>query len=103
MHSIMRTTCVVQGFGNVGAWAAEILSEMGGRIIAASDASGCIHNEKGLDVKALRWVPQNPLIGSLPTAGPYQLLGLDRAGTGLEGPGVGATAKRGISGKCKGL
>jgi glutamate dehydrogenase (NAD(P)+) len=44
----------IQGFGNVGAWAAEILTEMGGRVIAVSDASGCIHNEKGLDIKALR-------------------------------------------------
>lgn len=44
----------VQGFGNVGAWAAEILTEMGGRVIAVSDAFGCLQNEKGLDIKALR-------------------------------------------------
>lgn len=26
-----------QGFGNVGAWAADILHEMGGKVIAVSD------------------------------------------------------------------
>ena len=43
-----------QGFGNVGAWAAQILEEHGGKVAAVSDASGAIINEKGLDVKALR-------------------------------------------------
>ena len=44
----------VQGFGNVGAWAAEILHEQGGRVIAVSDAFGGIYNDKGLDITALR-------------------------------------------------
>jgi glutamate dehydrogenase (NAD(P)+) len=43
-----------QGFGNVGAWAADILTEMGGRVIAVSDVSGAIHNDRGLDIKGLR-------------------------------------------------
>ncbi|KAF5834407.1 glutamate dehydrogenase [Dunaliella salina] len=43
-----------KGFGNVGAWAGEILTEMGGRVIAVSDASGCVQDEKGLNIKALR-------------------------------------------------
>jgi glutamate dehydrogenase/leucine dehydrogenase len=45
---------VLQGFGNVGAWAAEIFQEQGGKVIAVSDAFGAIHNEHGLDIKALR-------------------------------------------------
>lgn len=45
---------VIQGFGNVGAWAAEILAESGGKVTAVSDASGAIHNDKGIDIKALR-------------------------------------------------
>ena len=46
--------CLVQGFGNVGAWAAEIYQEQGGIVQAVSDAFGAIYNEKGLDIKALR-------------------------------------------------
>lgn len=44
----------VQGFGNVGAWAAELITEQGGKVTAISDVHGAIHNEKGIDVKALR-------------------------------------------------
>lgn len=43
-----------QGFGNVGAWAAEILTEMGGRVTAVSDVGTAMHNAQGLDIKALR-------------------------------------------------
>ncbi|KAL6745631.1 glutamate dehydrogenase [Haematococcus lacustris] len=45
---------VIQGFGNVGAWAADILTDMGGKVVAVSDVTGAMHNEKGLDIKALR-------------------------------------------------
>jgi glutamate dehydrogenase (NAD(P)+) len=45
---------VPQGFGNVGAWAADILTEHGGKVLAVSDAFGAIQNENGLDIKALR-------------------------------------------------
>jgi glutamate dehydrogenase (NAD(P)+) len=44
----------VQGFGNVGGVAADLLAkECGARIVAASDVSGSIHNPDGLDVPAL--------------------------------------------------
>ena len=44
----------VQGFGNVGGVAADLLvRECGARIVAASDVSGAIHNPGGLDVTAL--------------------------------------------------
>jgi hypothetical protein len=43
-----------QGFGNVGAWAADILTDHGGQVLAVSDAFGAIQNENGLDIKALR-------------------------------------------------
>ncbi|KAF6263223.1 hypothetical protein COO60DRAFT_1491188 [Scenedesmus sp. NREL 46B-D3] len=45
---------VIQGFGNVGAWAADILTDHGGKVLAVSDAFGAIQNENGLDIKALR-------------------------------------------------
>lgn len=45
---------VPQGFGNVGSWAAQILYEMGGRVVAVSDAFGAVANEHGLQVGGLR-------------------------------------------------
>jgi glutamate dehydrogenase (NAD(P)+) len=40
---------VVQGYGNVGSWAARILQEMGGTMIGASDAHGAIRSDEGID------------------------------------------------------
>jgi glutamate dehydrogenase (NAD(P)+) len=44
---------IVQGFGNVGSAAAEILSAMGAKIVAVNDANGTVHRDEGLDVLAL--------------------------------------------------
>ncbi|HLN11846.1 MAG TPA: Glu/Leu/Phe/Val dehydrogenase, partial [bacterium] len=44
---------VVQGYGNVGSIAAQLLAEQGCRIIAASDSTGGVYNEKGIDPSAL--------------------------------------------------
>ncbi|HZZ84481.1 MAG TPA: Glu/Leu/Phe/Val dehydrogenase [Anaeromyxobacteraceae bacterium] len=44
---------ILQGFGNVGSWAAQILAEKGCKIVAVNDAFGTIANEAGLDVPAL--------------------------------------------------
>lgn len=43
----------VQGFGNVGYWAAKFLSELGAKLIAVQDASGSIFNDNGIDPEAL--------------------------------------------------
>jgi glutamate dehydrogenase (NAD(P)+) len=51
---ISEHTFAIQGFGNVGAWAAQILEEHGGKVVAVSDVSSATGNEKGLDIKALR-------------------------------------------------
>src|SRR5690606_13704819 len=44
---------IVQGFGNVGTAAAEILTSMGAKIVAVNDADGTIHNPDGIDIPAL--------------------------------------------------
>ena len=44
---------VVQGFGNVGGWAARIIGEMGAKIIGVSDAEGAITCEDGIDPEKL--------------------------------------------------
>jgi glutamate dehydrogenase (NAD(P)+) len=44
---------VIQGFGNVGGNAAEILTDHGHKIVAISDSKGAIFKESGIDIKAL--------------------------------------------------
>jgi glutamate dehydrogenase (NAD(P)+) len=48
-----ETRFVVQGFGNVGGWAARLLEEMGATMIGASDVSGAIHSSDGIDAAKL--------------------------------------------------
>lgn len=44
----------MQGFGNVGGWAAELLELYGGKVIAVSDRTGAIYNPEGLDIRSLK-------------------------------------------------
>ncbi|HUR54452.1 MAG TPA: Glu/Leu/Phe/Val dehydrogenase dimerization domain-containing protein [Gemmataceae bacterium] len=46
-------TYAVQGFGNVGSWAARLIHESGGKVVAVSDVTGAVRNPAGLDVPAL--------------------------------------------------
>ena len=47
--ALTDTTVAVQGFGNVGSYAARILHEMGCKIVAVSDVSGGLYSPRGLD------------------------------------------------------
>ncbi|ULA65642.1 MAG: Glutamate dehydrogenase [Nitrospira sp.] len=51
--SIDRATVVIQGLGNVGAHTARILEQEGAHIIAVSDVTGGLYNEKGLNIRDL--------------------------------------------------
>ncbi len=58
---------VVQGFGNVGSFAALFSFERGAKVIAVSDVSGAIHNGDGLEIPALmEYVKQNKTIKGFP-------------------------------------
>ena len=46
-----KATCAIQGFGNVGSWAATLMEERGVNIVAISDLSGAYYNEEGIDIK----------------------------------------------------
>ena len=46
-------TYVIQGFGNVGSWAARLIHARGGKVVAVSDVNGAVRNTAGLDVPAL--------------------------------------------------
>jgi glutamate dehydrogenase/leucine dehydrogenase len=49
-----NASVVVQGFGNAGQFAAQLVEEQGAKIIAASDSKGCIINKNGIDTASLR-------------------------------------------------
>jgi glutamate dehydrogenase (NAD(P)+) len=44
---------VVQGFGNVGSWAARLMQQLGAIMVGVSDASGAIAGEGGIDADKL--------------------------------------------------
>ncbi|MFN4147007.1 MAG: Glu/Leu/Phe/Val family dehydrogenase [Runella sp.] len=47
-----RATAAVQGFGNVGMYAAVLLQERGVSVQAISDISGGYYNDRGIDIEA---------------------------------------------------
>jgi len=47
-------TCVIQGFGNVGAVTAKLLHEAGWKVLAVSDVFGGVFNKDGLDIPRLQ-------------------------------------------------
>jgi glutamate dehydrogenase (NAD(P)+) len=49
-----ETTFAVQGYGNVGSWAARIMQQLGAKMVAVSDANGAIRADAGIDAYALQ-------------------------------------------------
>jgi glutamate dehydrogenase (NAD(P)+) len=59
--------CVVQGFGNVGGVAAQELADLGATVLAVSDISGGIYDERGIDVAtAHEWVAKHGSLEGYP-------------------------------------
>jgi glutamate dehydrogenase/leucine dehydrogenase len=53
-------TCAVQGFGNVGSISAQLIQNLGVKIVAISDVTGGYYNENGIDVEdAMAYVKAN--------------------------------------------
>jgi glutamate dehydrogenase (NAD(P)+) len=59
-ETLKGKTFTVQGFGNVGSYAAEIMGNLGGRLLAVNDADGTVYNPDGIDVPALLAHVQDP-------------------------------------------
>jgi glutamate dehydrogenase (NAD(P)+) len=78
---IRGTTVAVQGFGNVGSVAAEMLEREGCKITAIGDRSGCIYNAGGIDVvDAIKHVKKNKTLEGYTNGDPIsgdELLTLD--------------------------
>ncbi len=61
----------IQGFGNVGSFAAKFAHERGARIIAVSDVSGGIHNGDGIDINDLmEYIKSHKVVKGYPKAQP---------------------------------
>ncbi len=52
-HDLAGARVILQGFGNVGSFAAKFLHEMGARVVAVADRDGAVRRAEGLDVPAL--------------------------------------------------
>ena len=46
-----NATCAIQGFGNVGSYAATLMEKRGVKIVGISDISGAYYNKEGIDVR----------------------------------------------------
>ena len=64
-------TYFVQGFGNVGAWAARLMKPLGAKLVAVEDVSGAITTEEGIDPDDLAdYVLENGVVSGYPGTSP---------------------------------
>jgi glutamate dehydrogenase (NAD(P)+) len=47
--NLKKATYIVQGYGNVGSWASQLLKPHGAKLIAVEDVTGAIANDEGID------------------------------------------------------
>ncbi len=52
--NLHTATVAVQGFGNAGQYAAQLMEEQGAKVIAVSDSKGGVYNKNGIQIGALR-------------------------------------------------
>ena len=65
------STCVIQGYGKVGAVAAYELVLRNARVVAVSDIAGGVHREDGLDLADVdRWRAEHGDLGGYPNGQP---------------------------------
>ena len=70
---IKGATVAVQGFGNVGSVSADLLHDLGAKIVAVTDWKGGVYNPAGLDIDALiGWYTKNKTVAGFPQADPLE-------------------------------
>jgi glutamate dehydrogenase (NAD(P)+) len=68
---VRGTTVAVQGFGNVGSIAAQLLEREGLTVVAITDKSGGVYNPNGIYVaEALEWIKKNRFLQGFPNGEP---------------------------------
>ena len=85
------TTFAIQGYGNVGSHTARCLAQMGGKIIAVSDAYGAVVNPEGLDIAELdkHVAVSHKIVGFKGGDADHQRAAPDDAGRRLDSGGPG--------------
>ena len=64
---IPKCRVAVQGFGNAGSIAAQLMSAQGARIVAVSDSTGGIYRPEGLDINSvIAWKQEHHSVCGLP-------------------------------------
>jgi glutamate dehydrogenase (NAD(P)+) len=64
---LVGTRVAVQGFGNVGSIAAQLMEQEGLTIVAISDKTGGIHNPNGIRISdAIEWIRANKFLQGFP-------------------------------------
>ncbi len=53
-ESFAEKICVVSGSGNVAIYTIEMINELGGKVVACSDSSGYVYDEKGIDLELVK-------------------------------------------------
>jgi glutamate dehydrogenase (NAD(P)+) len=78
---ITKARVALQGFGNVGSISAQLLSQLGARVVAVTDWKGGVYNDNGIDVEQLMaHVQQHQTVHGFSDAEPLgegKLFGLD--------------------------
>jgi glutamate dehydrogenase (NAD(P)+) len=70
---IKGATVAVQGFGNVGSVSADLLAQIGAKIVAVTDWKGGVYNAAGLDIaKMLDYARQHKTIDGFPGGEPLE-------------------------------
>ena len=66
---LKRSITVVQGYGNAGSIAARLITAEGSTVVAVSDSTGAIHDQRGLDLEKLgAWKAEHGTVVGFPGA-----------------------------------
>ncbi len=66
---LKQATVVVQGFGNAGSIAAQLMEKEGSKILAVSDSTAGIYNPNGLDIsRVVAWKAEHGTVAGFPGA-----------------------------------
>src|SRR6187200_3040850 len=70
---LAQATVAVQGFGNVGSVSADLLHDLGSKIVAVTDWKGGVYNKTGLDVKRLiQWAARHHTVDGFDGGDPIE-------------------------------
>lgn len=57
-NTLQGKTVTISGSGNVAIYACQKAMELGAKVVAMSDSNGCIYDEKGIDLEAIKQIKE---------------------------------------------